>query len=109
MSFLRGVSQPGGGGSDRGARDARAYVEERRWRHAEELCVASLACPRCDAPVTAGPAPLPVVAELCCPFCEHRAPAREFLSLERPTRPARVVVRVRLRREPGLEKHDGGR
>jgi hypothetical protein len=29
-----------------------------------------------------------------CPFCEHRAPVRDFLSLATPTRPARVVVRI---------------
>ena len=33
---------------------------------------------------------------LACGYCGHGAPARDFLSLAQPTRPARVTVRVRL-------------
>jgi hypothetical protein len=31
---------------------------------------------------------------IACPYCRHAGAAREFLSLEEPTRPARVAVRV---------------
>jgi hypothetical protein len=31
---------------------------------------------------------------LACPFCDHAAAVRDFLSLAEPTRPAHVVVRV---------------
>jgi hypothetical protein len=31
---------------------------------------------------------------MACPFCAHAGAVRAFLSLEPPTRPARVVVRV---------------
>jgi DNA-directed RNA polymerase subunit RPC12/RpoP len=58
------------------------------------VAAGSLACGRCDAPVAlAGPAVL--TDALTCPYCAHRAPVRDFLSLTDPTRPARVVVRVR--------------
>lgn len=56
----------------------------------------TLACPRCDAPVALGGLVLTPAAPLDCPFCRHRAPLRDFLSLAQPTRPARVVVRVRV-------------
>jgi hypothetical protein len=58
------------------------------------LGVGSLACPRCDAPVSIGPAPVRPDRGLVCPFCDHSGALREFLSLSVPTRPARVVVRV---------------
>jgi hypothetical protein len=32
--------------------------------------------------------------ELCCPYCSHRAPARDFLSLSLNPRPARVSIRI---------------
>lgn len=67
--------------------------EELRPARTGRVASGSLACPRCDAPVhlagIAGPA-----APLGCPFCEHAAPLRDFLSLGAPTRPARVTVRV---------------
>ena len=62
------------------------------------LATGTLACPECDVPVAAAAAPLPVGAPLGCPFCGHAARARDFLSLAGPARPARVEVRVRLRR-----------
>ena len=58
------------------------------------LGAGTLACGRCDAPVAIGPEPVSVVEQLVCPYCRHRAPVRDFLSLALPTRPARVVVRV---------------
>ena len=33
---------------------------------------------------------------LTCPFCRRRGPARDFLSLAPPSRPARVFVRMRI-------------
>ena len=68
----------------------------RSTRHAL-LAQGTLACPACDAPVAlAGPqAP---TAPLSCPYCAHAAPLRDFLSLSAPQRPARVDVRVVVRR-----------
>jgi len=58
--------------------------------------VGTLACERCDAPIDIGPQRVLLVDWLACPFCEHRAPAKDFLSLALPTRPTRVVIRVSL-------------
>jgi hypothetical protein len=33
---------------------------------------------------------------IACGFCAHDGLVRDFLSLEEPTRPARVAVRLRL-------------
>jgi hypothetical protein len=60
------------------------------WR----LGAGTLACPRCDAPVDPGAAPLAPPDPLGCPFCDHGGAVRDFLSLGAPTRPARVEVRV---------------
>jgi|tagenome__1003787_1003787.scaffolds.fasta_scaffold20707081_3 hypothetical protein len=60
------------------------------------LAVGTLACPACDAPVAPGPVPLLPPDELACPVCAHGGRVRDFLSLDAPTRPARVEVRVRL-------------
>ena len=58
------------------------------------LASGTLACPRCDAPVALGTGPASPADPLGCPFCDHTATVREFLSLTSPTRPARVAVRV---------------
>ena len=58
------------------------------------LASGTLACPRCDAPVALGAGPAAPADPLGCPFCEHTATVRDFLSLADPTRPARVAVRV---------------
>jgi hypothetical protein len=71
-----------------------AFEEDRRQSADEFLGTGTLACPRCDAPVGIGPEPLSVRSSLSCPFCAHQAPLRHFLSLEPPTRPTRVIVRV---------------
>jgi hypothetical protein len=57
-----------------------------------------LACDHCDAPIAIGDGKLSPGDELTCPYCQNRAPARDFLSLGAPTRPARVVVRMSRRR-----------
>ena len=58
------------------------------------LASGTLACPRCDAPVALARGPAAPADPLGCPFCEHTATVRDFLSLGDPTRPARVAVRV---------------
>ena len=58
------------------------------------LASGTLACPRCDAPVALGAGHASPADPLGCPFCDHTATVREFLSLTSPTRPARVAVRV---------------
>ena len=58
------------------------------------LATGTLACPRCDAPVALAAGPAAPADPLGCPFCEHTATVRDFLSLADPTRPARVAVRV---------------
>jgi hypothetical protein len=94
MSFVRG--RFGNERSDPLERARSMQVEERRAIRTGHVCSGTLACPRCDAPVAAGEAGLTLTEELTCPFCAHREPVREFLSLDPPTRPARVVVRVTL-------------
>jgi hypothetical protein len=68
--------------------------EERKVTRSWRLASGTLACPRCDAPVFPAAGPLSPAEPLRCPFCEHRGAVRDFLSLEAPTRPARVEVRV---------------
>ena len=94
MSFL------GGGRSFDGAEpDARAvteHFEHRQERRAGELCAATVACAHCDLPVAIGPEPRRLTDELACPYCGQTGPLRDFLSLDPPTRPTRVVVRISL-------------
>ena len=70
--------------------------EERKVGRSWRLATGTIACPRCDAPVAVGDRPLAPADGLGCPYCGHRAPARDFLSLATPSRPARVEVRVLL-------------
>jgi hypothetical protein len=60
------------------------------WR----LAAGTLACPRCDAPVALGRARVAPADPLGCPYCDHGAAVRDFLSLTAPARPARVEVRL---------------
>ena len=70
--------------------------ELRPSRSTSELAIATMACPECDAPVMpAGRVRPSDPAE--CPFCGEHGAVRDFLTLEDPARPARVVVRVVLR------------
>lgn len=92
---------PGGnrlGRIDSTVADSKVIHEHKRTVRGTRLAAATLACDRCDAPIAIGPEPLSVVDKLVCPYCEHRGTARDFLSLEVPTRPAHVVVRVSYRR-----------
>jgi uncharacterized paraquat-inducible protein A len=71
-----------------------AAHEERRVMRSSRMATGTLACPRCDAPVAPGVRQLSPAEPLGCPFCEHTAAVRDFLSLAAPSRPARVQVRV---------------
>lgn len=72
---------------------AGAY-EPRRSTRDWRLGPATLACPRCDAPVSLGGRSVKLTVDLDCPYCRHVAPVRDFLSLAAPARPARVEVRM---------------
>jgi hypothetical protein len=92
VSFQRGIDGPE---PVRGEPIARVADTEEQRRRAASTRVASgsLACPRCDAPVLPAAAVAPTDL-LGCPYCEHTATVRDFLSLADPSRPARVDVRV---------------
>lgn len=93
MSFLSGgnwTSDP------RRQAQRQEFIQERRATRTDRLCEATVTCPRCDAPVAIGPAPVRIGDALSCPWCGHHGPVRDFLSLAIPTRPARVVLRVSL-------------
>jgi hypothetical protein len=94
VSFLRGIDGPADNTAGTPARWVRPGDHRRRDARSGQLCEATLACPRCDAPIAAGADGLSLTQPLGCPFCAHRAPVRDFLSLAMPTRPARVVVRI---------------
>jgi hypothetical protein len=72
-------------------------IEERRIRSGH-LATGTLACPTCDAPVALATAFAGPADPLGCPYCDHTAAVRDFLSLETPSRPARVTVRIVLTR-----------
>jgi hypothetical protein len=76
-----------------GSERAHLYEEHRAGR-STRLGTGTLACPRCDAPVAPGSAPLAPRDPLSCPYCHHGGAVRDFLSLDAPARPARVEVRV---------------
>lgn len=61
-----------------------------------KLTTGTLACPGCDAPVLPAPAGSSPADLLSCGYCGEVAPVRDFLSLDEPTRPTRVAVRLRL-------------
>jgi hypothetical protein len=92
---MRGGNRSVTGGRER---DGAPQVEQRRAIRSDRLCDGTLACARCDAPVAVGDEPVPITHPLMCPFCGHRGPLRDFLSLGAPTRPARVIVRIGLPR-----------
>ena len=93
MSFLGGGGRSLDGSElDTGAR--REHVELRRSVRESRLGVGTLACPHCDAPVATGGRTLTLTDGLRCPYCAHAAPARDFLSMAPPSRPARVIVHV---------------
>jgi len=88
-----------GNGDPRRAAPDSALVglhEERRATRPWHLATGSLACPDCDAPVALGGLSASPVDELTCPFCNHAAALRDFLSLAVPARVPRVNVFVRV-------------
>lgn len=72
--------------------------EERRAVRAGHVAAGTLACPSCDAPIATPTRAMTPLEPLGCGFCGLAGPLRDFLSLAPPTRPTRVVVRVRDRR-----------
>jgi hypothetical protein len=80
----------------RGERIGRLHEEQQR--RTQVMAVGTLACPRCDAPISPGPRPLSPAEPLLCPFCLHDAAVRDFVSLSTPGRPA--VIEVRISRTP---------
>ena len=92
MAFQRGIDGP----DPPRARPVSALpgaYEDRHSSRAWQLA-ATLACPRCDAPVALGGYSVTLTQDLGCPFCHHCAAARDFLSLAAPTRPTHVAVRM---------------
>ena len=75
--------------------EGRLVHEERRIVRSGIVAHGTLACPSCDAPVALAGARVAPPDPIDCPFCDHHAAAREFLSLITPGRPARVAVRLR--------------
>jgi len=85
------------GGSDEGSDPVGGLggpEEIRRSARSTTIAVGSLACPRCDAPVSPAGARLGPASPLACPFCGHDGRVRDFLTLGAPTRAAHVVIRV---------------
>ena len=97
MDLLSGNSRFEQGNSSATGRHKLIHEQKRPAVRSSRLGAGTLACGRCDAPIAIGPEPVSVVEQLVCPYCRHRAPVRDFLSLALPTRPARVVVSVSYR------------
>jgi hypothetical protein len=95
VSILRGIDDSDDARSGPVMRAGAAQEELRIATRSTRVAAGSLACGRCDAPVAVTAGPMALIDALTCPFCAHEAPVRDFLSLADPTRPARVVVRVR--------------
>jgi hypothetical protein len=93
VTFNRGIdgSDPIDAGPIRGLAGEH---ELRRTVRTSLLGVGTLACPLCDAPVALASSRVSPADRLGCPFCDHTASVRDFLSLTAPSRPARVAVRV---------------
>ena len=70
-----------------------SLIEEERRTATSLLAHGTIACPECDAPV-APTTRVNVLAPMVCPYCDHAARVKDFLSLGAPTRPAHVDVRV---------------
>lgn len=72
-------------------------AEERRATRSTVVATGTLACPRCDAPVSPGGRALAPGEPMRCPVCDHASAVRDFLSLAAPSRPARVRVVISAR------------
>ncbi len=75
-------------------RIAHVAGDEERRIAPSRVAEGTLACPDCDAPVALTGGPVAPTDQLACPFCGRDGSVRDFLSLARPTRPTRVVVRI---------------
>lgn len=97
MSFLTDGNWTLGGSSQPGSRAEQ--VSERKLGADPNGAIAAgtIACARCDTPMAVGPDQVAVTKALTCPFCTPQRPVWEFLSLDVPTRPTRVGVRLRIR------------
>jgi hypothetical protein len=88
------------GGSPRVQRDGLGAVagdhDVQRRESRDHRLAGTLACNRCDAPIALIAGPVTPHDMLTCPFCSNHAPARDFLSLALPTRPARVEVHIHI-------------
>jgi hypothetical protein len=93
VTLFRGIG-PAPDGPALTPRAATVYEQKRLTFRSTVLGVGTLACGGCDAPIAIGDHPLSLSDQLTCPFCGRLGPARDFLSLARPTRPARVLVRL---------------
>lgn len=102
MSIMRGIDGFDPLHSEPIKRVGGAHHEERGIRRSGRLGTGTLACGRCDAPVALAGFAVSPADSISCPFCDHRAPVREFLSLAAPPRPARVEVLVVERASPGV-------
>jgi hypothetical protein len=98
VAFHRGID----GSDPLGDQPLPGSYELRKSRRPGQLGTGTLACPRCDAPVALAAGAVVPVDLLACPFCDHVAAARDFLSLAAPARPARVAVRVVPRTRRGV-------
>jgi hypothetical protein len=78
-----------------GLLDRSEPAEHRHSDRSAPVATGTLACPRCDAPVALAPGGHSPVEPAWCPYCAHGGRLRDFLSLESPSRPTRVVVRLR--------------
>jgi hypothetical protein len=94
MGLLSGSDRFRVTGSSTTSRGKLVHEQKRPAARSSRLAAGTLACDRCDAPIATGPEPVSIVDQLTCPYCGHRGPVRDFLSLGLPTRPAHVVVRV---------------
>ena len=94
MSFLGGAGRASDGDHDLNRQPVTVHYEQRRSTRADRLCGGTLACGGCDAPIDPGSAPISLRQILICPYCRRQGPARDFLSLASPSRPARVAVRL---------------
>jgi hypothetical protein len=93
VALFRGIGRASGASTLTG-RAAAVHEEKRQAIRSTLIGEGTLACPTCDAPVATGGHPLLLTDQLTCPFCRRLGPARDFLSLAPPSRPARVVVRM---------------
>jgi len=98
--------------SDLGPQERRERLpgaeEERRREASWRVASGTFACPACDLPVAFGGA-LTLGVTLGCPYCDHAAPARDFLSLTDAPRPARVHVIATLGSGFDVERGQGDR